>query len=182
MENAIQKIHHRKFGNIRVLILNGKIYFMGRDAAKALGFKDTTRAIRAHVVAEDKIFVKPSDLRVGELPALFPNNGAFFINESGLYSLVLSSKLPLAQEFKHWITSEVIPSIMKTGSYTLENRNFDKVEEAVYTEALTEVREEMNNVFAVEPLLKLLEYTGNQKIRDKIIIKIAEKILGEKLF
>lgn len=189
MKNAIQKIRHKYYGEIRTVILNGTVYFMGKDVASTLGFKDTGKAIRAHVSAADKKFIKPSDLRVGDSAApMIPNNGAYFINESGLYSLVMRSKLPQAQDFQHWLTSEVIPQIMKTGSYTLpevqtaDDLDTEGITKAVFEETVSEVREEMNAVFKVEPLMKLLDYTGNQKIRDRLIIKIAEKILGEKLF
>lgn len=174
MENAIQKIHHRKFGDVRVVILNGTVYFMGRDVATALGFKDTTRAIRAHVVAEDKKFVKPSDLRVGELPALFPNNGAFFINESGLYSLILSSKLPLAQEFKHWITSEVLPSIAKNGYYINPNAITPP---PVPVENVPET--ELTRREKIEILRDCLKLTDCKNLRNKLIYDIARLVTNK---
>lgn len=91
----------------------GEPWFVGKDVATALGYSDTADALKKHVDEEDKELLKP-----GEMPTLKMSNfGAYIINESGLYSLVLSSKLPTAKAFKRWITSEVIPSIRKHGAY-----------------------------------------------------------------
>lgn len=122
----IQKLCHKKFGDIRVLLLNGKFYFVGRDVANSLGFKDTTKAINHHVAAQDKF--NPVDLATQAqiCPDNLPPHGAakinvphntIFINESGLYSLVLHSTLPAAKEFQHWVTSEVLPAIREKGYY-----------------------------------------------------------------
>lgn len=92
-----------------MVLPDGQIGFVGKDVATALGYKDTPKAIKAHVDEEDKV--------VGDLPTSFGVKQTTFINESGLYSLVLSSKLPQAREFKHWVTSEVLPQIRRTGGY-----------------------------------------------------------------
>lgn len=114
--NNLQIFNSNVFGEIRTVIKNGEPWFVGKDIAKALGYSDTDYAIRAHVEVEDKQIFKP-DVSSG---LKLSNNGAVIINESGLYSLVFSSKLPIAKEFKRWVTSEVLPAIRKTGSYTID--------------------------------------------------------------
>ena len=104
------------FGNFRFFKKdNGEILFVGKDVAEILGYKDTDKAIRDHVDAEDQELLKPADLAGLKIP----NRGLIFINESGLYSLIFGSQLPEAKKFTRWVTSEVLPSIRKTGSYSL---------------------------------------------------------------
>lgn len=107
MEN-VQIFSNEEFGRIRTIAINGEPWFIGKDVAERLGYSNPQKAIRDHVDEEDRT-VNDS----------FTVNGtmATLINESGLYSLVLSSKLPRAKAFKRWVTSEVIPSIRKRGVY-----------------------------------------------------------------
>lgn len=103
-----------EFGSIRTVDLDGTPWLVGKDVAAALGYNDAADALKRHVDDEDKQILK-----TGETPVLsVPNRGLTIINESGLYSLVLSSKLPTARKFRRWVTSEVLPSIRKTGGYT----------------------------------------------------------------
>lgn len=88
---------------------------MGKDAAAALGYVDTVKAIRAHVDAEDKQIIKVDEMVTLDVKSNF---GMTIINESGLYSLIFGSKLEKAKRFKHWVTSEVLPCIRKTGGIT----------------------------------------------------------------
>lgn len=88
---------------------------MGKDAAAALGYVDTVKAIRAHVDAEDKQIIKVDEMATLDVKSNF---GMTIINESGLYSLIFGSKLEKAKRFKHWVTSEVLPCIRKTGGIT----------------------------------------------------------------
>lgn len=122
------------FGTIRTATdkNNGKVLFCGADVAKALGYANTKDAIATHVDDEDKQLLQRSDfatlenhipkeaLSVNFVRADIPNRGLTFINESGVYSLVFSSKLPKAKEFKHWVTSEILPAIRKHGAYMTE--------------------------------------------------------------
>lgn len=110
----LQIFKNEEFGSVRTVTDKvNNVWFVGKDVAEALGYKDTPNAIRNHVDTEDKHQVK-----VGEIPTLKTSNyGAVLINESGLYSLVLSSKLPAAKKFKRWVTSEVLPAIRKNGGY-----------------------------------------------------------------
>ena len=109
--NQLQIFENKEFGKIRTVEINNEPYFVGKDVADILGYTNTPKAIRDHVDDEDKT--------VNEL---FTVNGTkgILINESGLYSLILSSKLPTAKKFKRWVTSEVLPSIRKHGMYATD--------------------------------------------------------------
>lgn len=117
--NDLQIFENPEFGKIRTLEVEGEPWFVGKDVAEALGYSDTADALKKHVDEEDKQLFKP-----GEMPTLKMSNfGAYCINESGLYSLILSSKLPTAKKFKRWVTAEVIPSIRKNGGYVSGQEN-----------------------------------------------------------
>lgn len=109
--NEIQTYSNPTFGEIRTVTINDEPWFVGKDVAQVLGYAKPENALAAHVDEEDKT------------TTLIQGTGsnykskAIIINESGLYSLILSSKLPNAKAFKRWVTSEVLPSIRKTGSY-----------------------------------------------------------------
>ena len=108
----LQIFEHAEFGSVRITEINGKPYFVGKDVADILGYSNPRKAIGDHVDEEDKGVTKCDTLGgVQELTV---------INESGLYSLILSSKLPNAKKFKHWVTAEVLPSIRKHGAYMTE--------------------------------------------------------------
>ena len=110
MEDKIQIFKNAEFGSVRTIELDGEPWFIGKDVAAALGYAKTRNAIATHVDDDDK----------KDAPIQGPLGGeqrVTVINESGLYSLILSSKLPKAKEFKHWITAEVLPSIRKNGGY-----------------------------------------------------------------
>lgn len=113
----IVPFQHEQFGQLRTVEQDGEPLFAGKDVAEALGYKDTDKAIRDHVDDEDKVVLKPADL------AGLPNRGMVFISESGMYSLILGSKVPSAKAFKRWVTSEVLPSIRKTGSYDVKQQS-----------------------------------------------------------
>lgn len=112
MENKIQVFNNEEFGKVRTLMINNEPWFVGKDVAEVLGYTNPSKALADHVDTEDKLN-NETLLSLGQ-------RGGWLINESGLYSLILSSKLPTAKKFKRWITSEVLPSIRKTGSYSLE--------------------------------------------------------------
>lgn len=99
-----------EFGQIRTVVIDSDAWFVGKDVALVLGYADVNKAIAMHVDDEDK---KLND----KTSPSFGQRGATLINESGLYSLILSSKLPTAKKFKRWVTSEVLPAIRKTGGY-----------------------------------------------------------------
>ena len=110
--NEIKIFDNPEFGKVRTMEINGEPYFVGKDVAEILGYKDTSDAMKRHVDNEDKLTRCFTDS--GQ------NREMYIINESGLYSLILSSKLPKAKEFKRWVTSEVLPSIRKHGAYAVD--------------------------------------------------------------
>lgn len=110
--NELQIFSSNEFGEIRTIMVENEPYFVGKDIATVLGYKDTSDALKRHVDEEDK------------LTRCFTDSGQrrnmYIINESGLYSLILSSKLPNAKKFKKWVTKEVLPSIRKHGMYATD--------------------------------------------------------------
>ena len=107
--NDIQIFQNPAFGEVRALNNGGEPWFVGKDIAAALGYKETAKAIREHVDREDK--------GVSEMDTPGGKQKLTIVNESGVYSLILSSKLDSAKAFKRWVTSEVLPSIRKHGAY-----------------------------------------------------------------
>ena len=108
--NELKVFNNPEFGKVRTVEINGEPWLVGKDVAAALGYQNPQRAICDHVDEEDK--------GVTEMVTPGGKQSVPIINESGLYSLVLSSKLPGAKKFRRWVTSEVLPSIRKTGHYT----------------------------------------------------------------
>ena len=139
-ENKIEVFSNEEFGTVRTLTIDKEPYFVGKDVAEILAYKNTKDALATHVDEEDKRILQRSDFATLEnnipksaLPVNFvsadiPNRGLTIINESGLYSLILSSKLPNAKKFKRWVTAEVLPSIRKHGAYMTP----DTLEKALY--------------------------------------------------
>lgn len=115
--NDLAIFENPEFGHIRGLKIEGEPWFVGKDVAAALGYSDTAQAIRKHIDDEDK----------GVVESTTPGGkqNITIINESGLYSLMLKSKLPGAKKFKRWVTSEVLPSIRKTGAYSMPGAGRD---------------------------------------------------------
>lgn len=112
MNNQMQIFQHEQFGSIRSVVINDEPWFVGKDVAEALGYKEPSKAAREKV--------DPDDRGMSKIDTLGGTQEMTIINESGLYSLVLSSKLPGAKQFKRWVTSEVLPSIRKHGAYMTE--------------------------------------------------------------
>ena len=107
-----------EFGRVRTAEINGEPYFVGKDVAEILGYANASKALADHVDDEDK-------LNNNSLSSL-GQRGGWLINESGVYSLIFSSKLPSAKRFKRWVTSEVLPSIRKTGGYDTKQTEINK--------------------------------------------------------
>lgn len=110
--NELKIFENPDFGKVRTMEIDGKPYFVGKDVADILGYTNASKAIADHVDSDDK--------GVTNCYTLGGNQNLTVINESGLYSLILSSKLPKAKEFKRWVTSEVLPSIRKHGVYAVD--------------------------------------------------------------
>lgn len=110
--NELQIFTNEEFGEIRTVQLNNETYFVGKDVADNLGYQNGSRDINRHVLQEDRVKEMIFDGN--------QNKETILINESGLYALIFGSKLESAKRFKHWVTSEVLPAIRKTGSYEME--------------------------------------------------------------
>ena len=114
MSNEIKVFENTEFGSVRGIEINGEPWLVGKDVCNVLNYSNPTKALKDHVDAEDMTF--------NETLKLSRQSGAWLINESGFYSLVFSSEMPKAKNFKHWVTSEVLPSIRKTGSYSIQKK------------------------------------------------------------
>ncbi len=106
-----------EFGEVRTAVIDGEAWFVGKDVADILGYQNGSRDINAHVDDEDRRIIKSTETVSLDIPS----RGMLLINESGLYSLILSSNMPNAKKFKKWVTSEVLPSIRKHGIYATDN-------------------------------------------------------------
>lgn len=118
--SELQVFNNPEFGNVRTMEIAGEPYFVGKDIATVLGYAKPLNALTTHVDADDS-------LKQGLIDTMGRQQDTIFINESGLYSLILSSKLPNAKKFKRWVTSEVLPTVRKHGAYMTP----DKIEEVL---------------------------------------------------
>ena len=125
MENKVAVFTHEEFGSIRTVEIGGEIWFVGKDVASVLGYERETKAVVDRVDEDDRKMI--DNKTQSQIGIELGQRGGYIINESGLYSLILSSKLPKAKEFKHWVTSEVLPAIRKHGGYLTP----DKIAEAI---------------------------------------------------
>ena len=113
--NNIQIFNNTEFGSVRTMVIDNEPWVVGKDVAEILGYSNTRKALTDHVDDEDKLDGVTIRDSIGR------EQSPVFINESGLYSLILSSKMPNARKFKRWVTSEVLPTLRKTGHYEMEN-------------------------------------------------------------
>ncbi len=156
--NNIKIFENPEFGKIRTMEIDSKPYFVGKDIAEVLNYSNPQKAIRDHVDDDDKT-----------LNEMFTVNGTMgvLINESGLYSLILSSKLPTAKKFKHWVTSEVLPSIRANGGYITGQEQM--TDDELLAKALLVAQETINRR---EFVIKQLE-TDAERMRPKEIFADA---------
>ena len=159
---ALQIFENVEFGKIRTVVLDGEPWFVGKDVATALGYKDTSDALKKHVDEEDKLTRRFADS--GQIREMY------VINESGVYSLVFSSKLPTAKAFKRWVTSEVLPAIRKTGSYHKPDAAQAKRADAMDRDSRTR---------AAKLLLKIAERVEIPEYQAVCQAKAAEMVAGE---
>lgn len=148
MKNELKIFENEAFGKVRVIERNNEPWFVGKDVAGILGYSDLNKAISMHVDEEDK---KLND----KTSSSFGQRGATLINESGLYSLILSSKLPATKQFKRWVTSEILPTIRKTGSYSVNQDMKAKEVEARLNNSRARVA---STFLKVAQMTDLLEY------------------------
>ena len=117
MKDEMKIWENEEFGTVRTVEINGEAWLVGKDVAAALGYSNPSKAVLAHVDEEDRLIFQNSQNGNFEIP----NRGLIVINDSGLYRLALKSKLESARRFKHWVTSEVLPSIRKHGLYAIDD-------------------------------------------------------------
>lgn len=128
--NNLQIFNNQEFGQVRIITKENEAWFVGKDVAECLGYINSSKAVSVHVDQEDRILEMISHSQNGNMV----KTQTSLINESGLYSLVLSSKLPQAKKFKRWVTSEVLPSIRQTGGYIPHSE--DETEEDILAKAI----------------------------------------------
>lgn len=171
--NSLQIFKNEEFGEIRTVEVNNETYFVGKDVAEALGYKDTSDALKKHVPEEDKLTRQIADS--GQ------NREMYIINESGLYALIIGSKLDTAKRFKRWITAEVLPSIRKHGVYAIDEliANPDMAIKAL--EALKEERAKNKALTEENERMKPKEVFANavQASKSTILIGDLAKILRQ---
>ena len=146
--NELTVFNNEEFGEIRTITIDGEPWFVGKDVADVLGYSNSSKAILTHVDSEDKTFLMMdiADSQNGNVP--IGQAKTAIINESGLYSLIISSKLPNAKAFKRWVTADILPAIRKTGGYMTD-------------ELLAKCQKDPNVMFAfAEELLKLRDKTN----------------------
>lgn len=167
--NQIQVFNNSELGEVRTLMINNEPYFVGKDVATVLGYADTDGAIRKHVDEEDKL--------TRQIDGGGQRRIAAIINESGLYSLILSSKLPNAKKFKRWVTSEVLPAIRKTGSYTVKPIQTTEDKAKTAEAKLLNARTRTANMY-----LKLANVdTVSKEYKSILVAKSAEVLTGQPL-
>ncbi len=162
MENKIKIFENEKFGKIRTIIKDGEPWFFGKDVAEILGYERAAKAIQDHVDPEDKdgIPIQDSIGRMQKTP---------IINESGLYCLVLSSKMPRAKEFRRWVTSNVLPTIRRTGGYVAN-------EDMFIENYLPFLDEPYQNLFRLQ-MMAINQL--NERIRhDQPLVEFANQVAG----
>ena len=175
MSNEIKIFENEEFGSVRTLEINGKPYFVGKDVADILGYQNGSRDINRHVDEDDR-----------EKVMIFDGNQdkvSIIINESGLYSLILSSKLPNAKKFKRWVTSDVLPAIRKTGSYSIQSKpdSYTIEDPAARARRWAEEYEEKKALEAkIEEQKPLVEYAEHiQASKDVIDMKSMAKLASK---
>ena len=175
MENAIKIFENEEFGFVRTMEINGEPYFVGKDVAEILGYANTSKALIDHVDDEDKLN--------NETLSSLGQRGGWLINESGLYSLILSSKLPTAKKFKRWVTSEILPAIRKTGSYSIQSKpdSYTIEDPAARARRWAEEYEEKKALEAkIEEQKPLVEYAEHiQASKDVIDMKSMAKLASK---
>ena len=169
---SIQVFNNTEFGEIRSMTIDGEPYFVGKDVAAALGYERPDNAIRKHVDDEDKL--------THQISASGQNRTMYIINESGMYSLILSSKLEGAKRFKRWVTSEVLPSIRKTGAYATDSAAAElKARELRVKEMNAQAR--LINAETRRLTILQKEKGLSQVAVDTLAVKAVERVTGKDL-
>ena len=171
----LQVFNSTEFGSVRTATVNGEVMFVGKDVADILGYQNGSRDINRHVDEEDRHKVMIFDGN--------QDKETIIINESGLYSLILSSKLPTAKKFKRWVTSDVLPAIRKTGSYSIQSKpdSYTIEDPAARARRWAEEYEEKKALEAkIEEQKPLVEYAEHiQASKDVIDMKSMAKLASK---
>lgn len=175
--NAVKLFKNSEFGEIRIVPINNEPWFIGSEIAKILSYTNPSKAIRDHVDPEEKLTER--------IVLAGQGRDVTLINESGLYSLILSSKLPKAKQFKHWVTSEVLPAIRKHGGYLTQ----EKMEEAllnpdVLIKLATQLKSERDARKQAEQLIesqkpKVIFAEAVSTSKDGILVGMLAKLLHQ---
>lgn len=163
--NELQIFNSEEFGDIRTVTIENEPWFVGKDVATALGYSNPQKAVRDHISEEDR--------GVNEMDTPSGRQNLAIINESGLYALIFGSKLESAKRFKHWVTSEVLPAIRKTGAYQKPMTTDQKIQllaqgNVELTEKIEKVNDDLQEFKKDMPLLALecqkITRAKNQKV------------------
>ena len=172
MANELKIFENEEFGKVRITIINGEVMFVGKDVADILGYRNGSRDINRHIDEEDRHKVMIFDG--------IQDKETIVINESGLYSLILSSKMPNAKKFKHWVTSEVLPSIRKNGGYIYnqENKTTEEILASAYVVAMNVINEKQALIEKMQPKADFFDAVAESS--DAVSIGEVAKVLKVK--
>ncbi len=148
--NELQIFKNEEFGEVRTVTINDEPWFVGKDVAEALGYKNTKDAIASHIDVCDKI-VGSQNATPSIKDSMGREQFPTWINESGLYALIFGSKLESAKRFKHWVTSEVLPTIRKTGGYRMQAPHGKELLALAVLEAQKTIEEQNEQIKQMKP-------------------------------
>lgn len=181
--NELEIFKNEEFGEVRVVTIDNEPWFVGKDVVEKLGYTDINHTILDHVDNDDRVNSKTQ----GQNNPEFGQRGTWLINESGLYSLVLSSKLPQAKKFKQWVTSEILPTIRKTGGYVNNDDLFistylpyaDDITKSLFKTTLATVRSQ--NELIKKQQLELEQKDKDIEHKEDVIVGLVDDLeLAEK--
>lgn len=179
--SEVAKFEHSQFGELRTVDIDGETWFVANDVSGSLGYSDPARAVKKHVDSEDKQEVSREGRGVRNGPPVDLGehfaagvNSVVVINESGLYALIFGSRLESAKAFKRWVTSEVLPTIRKTGSYNLVNTPHS------FADALELAAKQQREIETMAPRVELLELFEDK--REGFSVADAGALFGYKAF
>lgn len=167
--NNLQIFSNEEFGQVRTINIDSDVWFVGKDVAEILGYSNTRKALTDHVDDEDKLDGVTIRDSIGR------EQSPVFINESGLYSLILSSKMPNARKFKSWVTSEVLPTLRKTGHYEMENYSPEMQAILMHDKKLVKMDE---RVTTLENTMTL-DYAQQQALGEAVNYVVIEALGGK---
>lgn len=167
--NNLQIFSNEEFGQVRTINIDSDVWFVGKDVAEILGYSNTRKALTDHVDDEDKLDGVTIRDSIGR------EQSPVFINESGLYSLILSSKMPNARKFKRWVTSEVLPAIRKTGHYEMESYSPEMQAILMYDKKLVKMDE---RVTTLENTMTI-DYAQQQALGEAVNYVVIDALGGK---